>query len=238
MGKYENLLDSGTRNIIQSFYDNFAKDNASFRRKSGMKVTVIREALADCCDWCMDLEGVYDYETAPNDVWARHLDCKCMVVTKTERGTYQDAWSRKEYASQREARIAREQEILEEQEKEKRKPDFYTGANGKTIQERYSGWIGENKMQQYLGQTGSEEVKGYIRADFRPNSFIGDGSTADIRRFEIETGLKCGRNGNDHAQKAADLLMFIKRLLLKELPENDRIFLERMKKRLEEVSGI
>lgn len=109
--KYENLLDAGTRNVVQSFYDNFQKSNAGFRNRAGFRMKVIREALGECCEWCSDLEGTYDYDSAPADIWARHKNCSCMVITRTERGTYQDAWSRKEFDSQKEARIARAKEI-------------------------------------------------------------------------------------------------------------------------------
>lgn len=112
--KYENLLESGSGNVIQSFYDNFLKSNADFRNKAGFRMTVIRESIGVCCAWCQDLVGTYDYDNRPSDIYARHKNCTCIVMTKTERGTYQDAWSRKEYESQRDARIAREREILEE----------------------------------------------------------------------------------------------------------------------------
>lgn len=112
--KYENLMDDGTRNIVRSFYDNFARDNAAVREKAGFRMTVIRESIGTCCDWCSEREGIYDYDSVSSDVWQRHKNCTCIVTTKTERGTYQDAWSRKEYSSHQEARIARTQEIVEE----------------------------------------------------------------------------------------------------------------------------
>ena len=118
--KYENLLGSGSENIVQSVYDNFLKSNADFRNKAGFKMTVIRESIGVCCAWCQDLAGTYDYDSRPSDIYARHQNCNCIVVTKTERGTYQDAWSRKEYNSYREARIQRANEIAEEIEKDKK----------------------------------------------------------------------------------------------------------------------
>lgn len=111
------LLDSGTRNIVQSSYDDFCKKNTEFRARAGLEVVIIREAMGECCSWCSDLEGVYTYDTAPDDVYARHRECNCVVSTRTKKGTFQDAWSKKEYNTYRENRIAREQEILEEQSK-------------------------------------------------------------------------------------------------------------------------
>lgn len=113
--KFTRLLDSSVRNLSQAFYDQFVEVNASFRLKAGFMVTIVREELGDCCSWCADLAGTYSYDNAPKDVFARHANCKCIVITKTQKGTWQDAWSRKEYKSFRDNRIAREQEILVEE---------------------------------------------------------------------------------------------------------------------------
>lgn len=107
----ENSLFNAISNISQSFYDGYVEANAKFRARSGIKTVIIRRELGKCCEWCAQLAGIYDYSDAPDDVFARHDNCKCMVTVKTEKGTYQDAWSKKEYKTQREARIARIDEI-------------------------------------------------------------------------------------------------------------------------------
>lgn len=114
--KFENLLDSGIRNIVQSFHDSFVETNAKFRAKAGLKVTIVRESIGECCSWCSDLAGTYSYDNAPKDIYARHLNCCCVVSTKTEKGTWQDAHTKKEYNSYRENRIARAEEIEKERE--------------------------------------------------------------------------------------------------------------------------
>ena len=116
-------------------------------------------------------------------------------------------------------------------------PDFYTGANGKTLLAAYKEWIGDNKMKETLESCDLEEARAVIRSDFRKKSFIGDGDTASIRRFEIETGLKCGRNGGDHYQKVKDLIRQIERTLLKDIPERDKLVLRERLQKLREVSG-
>lgn len=112
--KYRRLLSAAVENISNAFYDAYVEVNCRVRYMAGLKVTVIREELGDCCNWCKDLAGVYSYESAPKDVYARHANCKCMVTTKTEKGVYQDAWSRDEYHRHKDARIAREEEIQNE----------------------------------------------------------------------------------------------------------------------------
>ena len=113
-GKYRRLLDEAIENLSQYFFDSYGHDNAEFRTRSGLSMIVIREELGDCCSWCANLAGTYDYADAPKEVWQRHANCRCMVITRTEKGTFQDAWSRKEYQSEREARIAREEELSKE----------------------------------------------------------------------------------------------------------------------------
>lgn len=231
--KFVNLLGSGVRNISQAFYDSFVETNAKFRAKAGLKMTIVRESIGECCSWCSDLAGTYSYDHAPDDIYARHRDCNCVVSTRTEKGTWQDAYSRKEYKTFRENRIAREQDIISSM---KKKPDFYVGKNGKTLQSKYSEWIGKNRMREYISLAESEDTRLYIKSDYRPTSFIGDGGTAAIRQFEIETGINCGRNGGNHAQKVKDLIRQIEKILLKNPTDNDRIFLEKQLKRLKEVS--
>ena len=114
-GKYRRLLDEAIENLSQYFFDSFEHGNAEFRSSAGLPMIVIREELGDCCSWCADLAGTYDYADAPPEVWQRHGSCRCMVITRTEKGTYQDAWSRKEYQSERDARLAREEELMAEQ---------------------------------------------------------------------------------------------------------------------------
>lgn len=107
----QNSLFNAISNISQSFYDSYVEANAKFRARSGIKTIIIRRELGKCCDWCSRLAGIYDYSDAPDDVFARHDNCKCMVTVKSEKTGYVDAWSKKEYDTQREARIARNDEI-------------------------------------------------------------------------------------------------------------------------------
>ena len=113
--------------------------------------------------------------------------------------------------------------------------DFYVGKNGKVISAEYKEWIGDNKMQDYLDSVISESAKRYIISDFRRSSFIGDGSTAAMREFELSTGLNCGRNGRDHSIKVRDLIHQINKKLLTDLPKKDRLFLKEMLQRLQKM---
>ena len=114
----------------------------------------------------------------------------------------------------------------------KNKTDYFVGPNQKVLPAIYKDWIGKNQMSNYLKSVKSEEAKRYIITDYRKSSFIGDGGTAAIRKFEIATGLNCGRNGGNHEKKVYDLIHQINKILLKNIPESDKIFL---RKRLKEL---
>lgn len=99
------------RNFCHSFYDEFVEQNVAFRHRAGVKSLIIRRNLGGCCDWCQNLAGIYVYGEEPKDVYRRHDSCRCLVTSKFESQGYQDVWSKKEYETQRAARIERIEKI-------------------------------------------------------------------------------------------------------------------------------
>lgn len=85
-------------NNCEAFFDDFIDSNAKFRENAGLKAKLIRQAEANCCSWCAALEGVYDYDNAPDDIYRRHEFCRCVVTYQTEK-TSQNVWSRKTWQS-------------------------------------------------------------------------------------------------------------------------------------------
>lgn len=63
----------------RSVVDDTVKKNAEFQHKAGIKATVIRNAVTNCCQWCNDLGGDYTYPNVPNEVFQRHDNCRCTV---------------------------------------------------------------------------------------------------------------------------------------------------------------
>lgn len=177
------LLDSGTRNIVQSSYDDFCKQNTEFRAKAGLEVVIIREAMGECCSWCSDLEGVYTYDTAPDDVYARHRECNCVVSTRTKKGTFQDAWSKKEYNTYRENRIARAEEIEKEQEKYI-SPNIKE-ANAKLRLGASTGNGSGETVRRELGKIEREDAQTAV-------SYFKE----QIRNREVENAIVIDKNGN------------------------------------------
>lgn len=221
------LLGEPIRAFSKNVVDQTIEKNVEFQGKSGLSPKIRRVAVGETCEWCQAVAGTYSYPDVPKDVYRRHANCDC-IVEYIDGGKYQDVWSKKISSRSRAERAAEIQQRIADSE-----PDFFTGTNGKTIGKEYRKWIGRNQMQIMLQKTESEEAHNYIRSDFRKTSFIGDGSTAAIREFEIATGLNCGRNGNSHAQKVEDLSRSLNKLLLKDLPESDKIILQKMLNRLQ-----
>lgn len=66
-------------------------------------------------------------------------------------------------------------------------------------------------------------MKNAIKQLYRGNSFIGDGGTADVIRFERQTGLMLGKNGGSHVQKGIDMAKYIEnKILIQSLNPSDR----------------
>ena len=171
-----------------------------------------------------------------------HTHCDCQFAIRFNKNTQVDGYDpsvyeKMYYDAEGKTSAEKLKSLLTKYRAENNdKIDFYVGENKKVLPSVYKNWIGDNQMSRYLNEAKSEEAIRYIKADFRKKSFIGDGSTAAIRKFEIATGLNCGRNGGNHAIKVEDLKKQINKSLLKDIPESDKIFLRKMLFNLEEVS--
>lgn len=83
-------LGGPVQNITETFFDDFIQRNAAFRYKAGMNPQIIRTSGGEPCEWCSKLAGVYDYDSAPKDVYRRHDNCQCQVVYKNNKLGYME----------------------------------------------------------------------------------------------------------------------------------------------------
>ena len=70
------------QNFSAGVVDDSIYENAGVLARAGVKTILIRTAEANCCDWCEEVAGTYDYfevKDKGNDVWRRHLGCKCEI---------------------------------------------------------------------------------------------------------------------------------------------------------------
>lgn len=91
-------LDEPIINNSEAFFDDYVNANATFRNDVGLKATITREVAFNCCDWCAELAGTYDYDKAPPDIYKRHKYCRCIVTYKNERKA-QNVWTKRQWES-------------------------------------------------------------------------------------------------------------------------------------------
>lgn len=94
------VLDEPVKNTMQSFVDDFVRNNADQLRQMGMRPKITRRVVGSCCEWCAALAGTYDYGTEPKpDFYRRHDHCRCAVIYDPGTGKVQDVHSRKWYTA-------------------------------------------------------------------------------------------------------------------------------------------
>lgn len=79
----ESLLRRTSENYARHIGDEAVRHNAAFQSKAGLRPQIRRTASAKCCPWCAFLAGEYDYADVGSpgeDVWRRHLDCRCTIT--------------------------------------------------------------------------------------------------------------------------------------------------------------
>ncbi len=119
-----------------------------------------------------------------------------------------------------------------------REPDFYTGANGKTMLAKCKKWIGVSRRDRLLAKAKNADVKEVVGYLYRQGSYIGDGGTASALKFEKTTGLGLGRRGNTHEIKARNEIVHIGRMLKRnDLSQGDRKLLRQMRNGLIKALG-
>lgn len=74
------ILDDPIINFTQSIIDEFIKANADFDNSVGLRPVLIRTLSGNCCNWCRNLAGIYDYNEAPREIYQKHENCRCTVT--------------------------------------------------------------------------------------------------------------------------------------------------------------
>lgn len=70
-------------NFLEGHVDDCVRENAEFQSEVGLTVYVQRIADADCCRWCSNRAGTYEYnqvQDKASEVWRRHLNCHCQII--------------------------------------------------------------------------------------------------------------------------------------------------------------
>ena len=102
----------------------------------------------------------------------------------------------------------------EERIAEELEPDFFVGPNGKALPKVLKNGIGTNKRESLLKEAQNPLVVNAVNQLYRKGSFIGDGGTASVIKFEKATGLGLGSRGNTHMQKGQEMLSYLEKKVL------------------------
>lgn len=83
-------------NFAQAAVSDTQKANMEWQSKAGLKPRIERKVVGECCKWCSDLAGVYEYpDGVPDDIYKRHERCRC-VTEYIGNGKRQNVWTKKE----------------------------------------------------------------------------------------------------------------------------------------------
>lgn len=104
------ILNEPIINFSQAIVDDTVKANTNFQYKTGLKPKVKRTVVANCCDWCRAVEGIYEYPDIPEDIYKRHRYCRCTV-------TYIPADGKERVVSKKRAKTEEEKTKIEARKK-------------------------------------------------------------------------------------------------------------------------
>ena len=111
--------------------------------------------------------------------------------------------------------------------------DFYVGTNGQVLPGKYRKWIGVSRRERLLQKVKNRKLKNAIEQLYRPGSFIGDGGTASVLKFEKRTGVHVSRNPQGHYIKALEHEKYLNNRVMKEnLSKTERKIANNMLKQL------
>ena len=116
-------------------------------------------------------------------------------------------------------------------------PDFFVGPNGKILPGELKRWIGTSRRDSLLRKAKNQKLKNAINMLYRPGSFIGDGGTASVIKFEKATGIGLGSRGNTHMQKGREMVSYIEKKILTQtdLSASDRKLANELAKSLKKA---
>ena len=86
-GDFSQITEETFSNITKQAVTDTVKVNAEFQQEAGLKTVMIRHAAANCCEWCNEVAGSYEYGDQPDGFWSFHKDCDCWIEYKTSKKT-------------------------------------------------------------------------------------------------------------------------------------------------------
>lgn len=88
------VLDAPVVNYSMNVVDEILRSNVEFQGRAGLNPKVIRKAERNCCKWCSDLAGIYDYPV-DRTVYQRHERCRCTAEYDPGDGRRQNVYTKR-----------------------------------------------------------------------------------------------------------------------------------------------
>lgn len=126
---YDNIswiLDAPVKTVAKSIVDDSIRENSEFHAKAGMQPRIIRKTTGNCCKWCSQIAGIYEYPDVPKDVYRRHENCDCTVEYDPGNGKRQNVWSKQWNDIEESDKIEKRKQIVAVQDKDARKTEYRT----------------------------------------------------------------------------------------------------------------
>lgn len=178
------LLDEPIKNFTQSIVDDTIKTNAEFQYNAGLGAKIIRRDSGNCCEWCANLAGVYEYPDVPKEVYHRHQRCRCIVDYFPGDGKRQDVWTKKW------TDIDKSDKIEERKEFSK----TFTGASGA------KNYFRDNSFDEYITKEQKRKLNhAYLMYDSIKNS------NQKVTKRKIFNNIKSFEEMNDFTKKDVDI---------------------------------
>lgn len=78
----------------RAMHDDRMEAEADTRSRLGLQCYITRLTDGNCCPWCNDVAGRYEYGEEPENIYQRHDNCSCTVTYECGR-MRQDVWSKR-----------------------------------------------------------------------------------------------------------------------------------------------
>ena len=162
------ILDEPVRNFSQSIIDDTIKVNSEGHYKLGLKPKIVRRESGDCCEWCKQVEGVYEYPNVPKDVYRRHRYCRCTVEYYPGDGKIQNVHTKKWIDPDKDDKIEKRKTYNLQNTEIKTFNSGVEGGNYFTKSKGYDKWNksitdDEKKSIVYYTSKGYKEINPYNR---------------------------------------------------------------------------
>lgn len=132
------MLDAPVVNFCQSIIDDAVRVNAEFHSKAGLNPVIKRKVSGNCCEWCKNLAGAYNYlEDMPDGIFRRHNNCNCTVEYDPKDGKIQNVHTKQWRNAENSDKIETRKKILVDSDKDAKKTEYRkkVGVNGLSYNE-------------------------------------------------------------------------------------------------------